>query len=203
MADETKNPDEQQDAGNAPAEQIPNASNEADQTPLAESSIPMHRFRQVVKEKNEAKTALEQAQKEIATLKSKVPEEEQEPADWKDVESRAVEKAVGKIKSDLEQKEQEELDYEEQVENNFSYLEKLGHKITKEVKSAVLTEMIETGNENVIETFLKIKEKMDKQTEVEQKKSGANLPSSQRGQVNTKGFSYKEIKGKTIDDIIS
>ncbi len=204
MADETIVPDEQQDADNAPAEQIPDdKGSEADQTPLAESSIPMHRFREVIKERNEAKTTLETLQKENELLKSKVNvEDEQEPSDWKEVERRAVDKAVGKIKTELEKKEEEEIAYEQKIENNFSYLQKLGHEITKDIKREVLTEMIESENENVIEVFLKVKERTDKQAQIQQQKSAANFPSSQKGQVNTKGFSYSEIKGKSIDDII-
>ena len=59
--------------------------------------------------------------------------------------------------------EAEELQ-ERLIENGFKQLEALGKPITDKERKAVLTKMVETGNDNVIETYLKIQKQNENLT---------------------------------------
>lgn len=165
------------------------------QTPEGGINVPFHehpRFKELIDEKNTLKA-------EIETLKTRItPQEEPEPATWKEVEERAVKKATEQMQS-VRQKEIEAEELQERIiENGFKQLESLGRTITPEDRKAVLTSMVETGNESVIDTYLKIQ----KQAKTDERKELGSLPTSKGGTGAGKGYSYKEIKGKSLDQII-
>jgi hypothetical protein len=172
-------------------------------TENTEQHIPYSRFAEVIEERNEFKTNLEKMREEIETLKTSLPKEpEPDPADWKEVKERAVKEAMSKMEEKYEKARIEEEKQEEAIESGFEKLTALGQTITPEVRKAVLTEMVKTG-ENVYDTYLSVKEKLDKTDKVKQLKED-NIPAVKGGtDNNTIGLTYKQLHSMSIDDIIA
>lgn len=199
MENETTTPEETQEDSPLESEQTTDTGSEAVKT-QSEDTIPLHRFSEKVEEANTYKTKVEALESEIESLKSKEPEET-EPSDWKEVESRAVEKATAKMKADLLDEEEKDRKEEMAIETSFAQLKQIGQDITPEIKKAVLEQMIQTGK-SVIDVYSEVKTKIDKDTKTAQIKSESKTPSSKQGSEETPSFSYKDIRGKSLDDII-
>jgi len=171
-------------------------------TETKEQQIPYERFKEVVEERNQDRQTLAQLKEEIETLKTSLPKEpETEPADWKEVKARAVKEATTLMEQKLLKERHEQEQQEQTIEAGFEKLTALGQKITPEVRKAVLTEMVKTGDD-VYDTYLKIKEKADKSEKTQQLKEGT-LPEG-KGTDNTQvGLTYKQLHSMSIDDIIA
>ena len=180
-------------------------NNDAETVPSTEveKTVPYERFHEIVEERNEFKTNLEKMREEIETLKTSLPKEvEPDPADWKEVKERAVKEAISKMEEKYQKTRQEEEEQEEAIESQFEKLSALGQTITPEVRKAVLTEMVKTGND-VFETYLSVKEKLDKSEKTQQLKED-NIPAGKGGtDNNTVGLTYKQLHSMSIDDIIA
>lgn len=198
MENETT-PEEKQEVSSLETEQTPAEVSEDVKTP-EEASIPYSRFKEVIEEKNEFKTKLEELSKTVESLKK--PAEEPEPETWQEVEKRAIEKATAKIREELSAKDQAKLAEEKEIEREFTQLKKLDSNISHKVENIILETMIKTGNKSVIDTYLEIKDKVSKAENAKQQKSEAFIPPSQKGSEATPTFTYKSIQGKSLMDII-
>jgi len=203
--DENINPDDQQDSSSSEGETNPDETVSEDETTPSEETVPYERFKEVIEEKNQLKEDLETLKKDVETIKSSQPEpEEKEPTTYEEVEERAVKKAVKQIEKNLSEEKQADIKEEERIEKSFGQLNSMGQKITQAVKKAVLTKMIETGNTDVISTYLEMKELADGKANAEQQKKEGFVPPSHKGTGTPKsGFNYNEIKGKSLEEIIS
>ncbi len=190
--DEKINPDEKQET-----------------TPSVEETnvkdpVPYSRFKEVIDDKNEMKGDLKSLKESIEDLKQQQkPEPEEEPTDWKEAEKRAVDKAVTKIEKRTQEKADKDYQQERKIERSFEQLKEMGQEITLAIKKAVLTKMIETGDSDVLGTYLKIKEKTAETVKTETQKKEGFVPSSEKATAaGTSGMPYKELRSKSLDEIV-
>jgi len=203
MTDENLDAEGTQPSDTSSDEETTEEVSEDEKTPSGEEAIPYSRFKEVVDSKNELKSDLNSIKEELENLKTAKEAEEEEPLDWKEAEKRTINKAVRQIKEDLQKKAEEDVAREKVIEQSFSQLSKMGAKITADVKKSVLTEMIRTGDKNVIDTYLNIKDKVDDRIRVNQQKKEGYVPISKKGSdADIPTFDYKNIRGKSVDDII-
>ena len=193
----------EQESSSSEEEQTTPEGSEAGKTPEVKDTIPYPRFKEVIEEKNSLKTDIEILRREIADLKQQQPLEEEEPLDWKEAEQRTISKVLTEIERKNQERAEEDYRQEQEIENSFEQLKSIGQEITPTIKRAVLTEMIKTGDDDVFGTYLKIKEKLIKTEKTEQQKKEGFIPSSEKGATAGKpGLSYKELKSKSLDEII-
>ena len=201
--DETT-PEVKQETTPSVGKQTTPEGSEAEKTPEGESQVPYERFKEVIDDKNKLKGDLETLREDIKTLKQQQPEkEEEDPADWKEAENRAVKKAVTQIREENQKTSEQEQAQEKAIEKNFDQLKSMGQEITPDIKKAVLTKMIETGSEDVFGAYLKIKEQTVKAEKTEEIKKGGFVPSSQKGSgAGNPGLPYKQLRGMSLDEIV-
>ncbi len=213
IIDENLNPDEKQDTTSSVEKTNPNGGVRKDEkTSLEEEgSVPRWRVKeltdeknQLTDEKNQLKDTLETLKTEIELLKQRQPElEEEPPSDWKEAEKRTIDKAVSQIRKELTTREEQDRLEEATIELKFQQLSNLGEKITPETKKSVLREMIESGNDDVLAIYLAQKAKSSKTENAELLKKEGFVPSSQKGSAaEGKSLSYKELRSRTLDDLI-
>ncbi|HEC66131.1 MAG TPA: hypothetical protein ENI23_12630 [bacterium] len=172
--------------------------------PNVKDTVPYSRFKEVIDDKNELKGDLKSLKESIEDLKQQQkPEPEEEPLDWKEAESRAVDKAVSRIEKKSQEKADADDKQEQAIERSFEQLEEIGQEITPAIKKAVLTKMIETGNSDVFGTYLKIKEQTVKTEKTEIQKKEGFVPPSDKGTVAGKtSIPYKQLRDTPLDDIV-
>ncbi len=180
------------------------AGSEAVKTPAGGEAISYGRFKEVVEEKNELKHGIETLKQQIAELKTTLQPkvEEKEPETWKEVEERATKRAVREIEEKTAKERAAEDAQERAIESQFDHLKAFGEKITPEVKREVLTEMIKTGNGDVIAVYRGVKDQMAKQSKTEQQKQEAGIPNSKSVEGTTPRMSYKQLKGMSLDRVV-
>jgi len=192
-------PEENPEAAPSAADQTTPEGSEAVKTP-AEDSVPYARFKEVIEEKNSFKAELGQMREEIESLKAKEPEPE--PTTFQEVEDRAIKKALTQFEKRQAESQEKEREQEQAIENKFEQLKQIGQDITPELRKAVLTEMVRTGNDDVVATFLEVKKSLDKSSKSETLKKEGFIPPSHKGSPAPSGYNYKEIQSKTLDQII-
>ena len=188
---------------------IPEEKQEA--TPSVEETnlkdtVPYERFKEVIDEKNEFKGDIKSLKESIETLKQsqqQKPEPEEEPLDWREAQSRTIKKAVSIVEKKAQEKADEDYQQEQKIETSFKQLKGIGQEITPEIKKAVLTKMIETGESDVFGTYLKIKEQTVKTEKTEIQKKEGFVPSSEKATVAGKtSIPYKQLRNTSLDDIV-
>ena len=203
--DENLNPEDSQETTPSVEETNPDESvSEDEKTQSDKDSIPYYRFKEKVDEVNEVKSTLETLKEDMETLKQQQPEkEEEEPTTWKEMEERAVSKAVKEMEGRQAKTSEADVAQERAIDKSFDHLQKLGNDITPDVKKQVLEQMIKTGNEDVVGNYLQIKDQVDKQIKSEQTKQDGFIPSSDKGaDVERPAVSYESIRGKSVIDIV-
>ena len=169
-----------------------------------QESVPYSRFKEVIDQKNKMGDDVKFLREEFETFKQRQPEkEEEEPLDWRQAEERAVNKAL----LAMEKKNKESADKEHQndlaIEKGFDQLIAMGKEVTPAIKKAVLTKMIQSGDTDVIDTFLSIEKKAEETDKVEQIKKEGAIPSSQKGsEAGKSNLPYKELRNKSLDEIV-
>ena len=202
MEDENIEPQETEVDESSASEQTPEEETKVEET-SDESPVPYSRFKEVIDDKNEIKEALDTAKKDIEDLKVKVQPVEEEPSDWKEASDRATEKALKAMEAKQEVKAKEQAEQDKAIQVSFDTLRKLGKEVTKDVESKVLAEMIKSGSSNVLATYAELDSKESFKNKVQQQKKEGFVPSSKGGaKADTGNFSYKDIRGKSIDEII-
>lgn len=203
MENDELNPEGEQGSDPSTEEQTIDEGSEPVETP-SEGQVPYSRFQEVITEKNEMKETMETLKQDMETLKQQQPEkEEEEPTTWKEMEERAVSKAVDKMRGDIKTASEADSVQERAIEASFNNLRKLGNDITPAVEKQVLEQMIKTGNEDVVGNYLQIKDQADKSVKSEQVKQAGFIPSSEKGaDVERPAVSYESIQGKTPMDIL-
>ncbi len=200
--DETK-VEEEQSTSSSEETKIPSEGSEAEKTPEGKDTVPYSRFKEVIDDKNELKSDLKILREDIETLQQQQESKEEEPLDWKEAEKRTIDKAVSKIEKKAQEKADADYDQEQVIERSFEQLKEIGQEITPTIKRAVLTKMIETGNSDVLGTYLKIKEQTVKTEKTEIQKKEGFVPSSDKGIVAGKtSIPYKQLRGTSLDDIV-
>jgi len=194
---DTQKPEGEQAPESPTGEQTPEGKEE-------KGGVPYSRFNEVNEGLKTSQTEIESLKQEMEALKAQQPvEEEQEPSTWKEVKERAVKESVGKMREELKKEAEKEFALEREIDRRFEQLEEIGETVSPEIRNSVMKKMIEKGSNDVFETYLKYKEDFQKQTRVEQQKQEGFVPSSSRGgEPKVPSFSYKEIKGKSLDEII-
>ena len=182
-------------------ETTPSVEETGEETPKEKGPVPYERFQEVIDDKNQFKSDLETLTKEVQGLKDlKTPEEE--PADWKEAETRTVDKAVTKIKGEMKVEADAEVAREEAIEKGFDQIKGLGQEITPEIRKATLEHMVKSG-EDVYDSFLKVKQRSIKSEQLKTPKGEGFVPPQSKG---TEGpgsdLSYKEIRSKSLDDLM-
>ena len=202
MANDETKIEGQQESSSSEEKQTLTEGSEAVKTPESKDTVPYDRFKEVIDDKNEMKTKFEILEKEIETLKQqKVTEEE--PLDWKEAETRTVNKAVSKIEQKAQVKADQERQEELRIENSFEQLKEIGQEITPDIKRAVLIDMIKTGDGDVLGTYLKLKKQLIVTQKTEQQKEEGFVPSSDKGATaGESGMTYKQLRGTSLDDIV-
>ncbi len=182
-------------------ETTPSVEETGSTEPDEKDPVPYGRFKEVIDEKNQSKSDIETLKTEVQALKDlKTPEEE--PADWKEAESRAVNKAVGKVKEEMKITADAETAREDAIEKGFDQIKGLGQEITPEIRKATLENMVKTG-EDVYDSFLKVKQQASKTEQTEtQKKEGFVPPSTKGTEGPGSEIDYKEIKSKSLDQLM-
>ena len=119
------------------------------------------------------------------------------------MESRTIKKAVSIVEKKAQEKADEDYQQEQKIETSFKQLKGIGQEITPEIKKAVLTKMIETGESDVFGTYLKIKEQTVKTEKTEIQKKEGFVPSSEKATVAGKtSIPYKQLRNTSLDDIV-
>lgn len=199
--DEKTNPESEQEVAPSATDQTPAEVSE-DEKPPVEAPVPYSRFKEVIEEKNSFKTELEQMKQEIEELKT-AKEPEPEPTTYQEVEERAVKKALTQFEKRQMEAEAKDREQEQAIETKFEQLKAIGQNITPEIRKEVLTEMVKTGNTDVVATFLEIKKNLDKTSKAETQKKEGFVPPSGKGSAASKGFSYKELRRQSLEDILA
>lgn len=198
--DETLAPEETLESAPSAENQTDTEGSEAVKTPV-QDSVPYHRFKEVIEEKNAYKNDLEKMRADIESLKA-VKEPEPEPTTYQEVEERAVKKAMTAFERRQAEAEAKERAEEQAIETKFDQLKAIGQDINSEIRKAVLAKMVETGNNDVVATFLEVKKSLDKTSKIEKQKKEGFIPPSHKGSPAANGYSYKEIRNKSLDQII-
>lgn len=191
---DANNPEGQQDVDPSTTNQTTDDSVSEDaKTPSEDKEPPFHehpRWQQLQEEKA-------QLEERLAILEaSQSQEEDKEPTTWQEAEKRAVEKATAKVRAELQEQAKQEAAEGELIEKGFENLKRLGNKITPKIKSAILRDIVKTGD-TVYDAFIRYQTQTQKQTQAQQQKAEAGIPSSQRGtEASAPAFSYKDIHGK-------
>ena len=167
----------------------------------AEDSVPYHRFKEVIEEKNSYKNDLERMRTDIESLKA-AKEPEPEPTTYQEVEERAVKKAMTQFEQKQATAEAKKRADEQALDIKFDQLQSIGQTITPEIRKNVYAEMIKTGSTDVVATFLEVKKSLDRTSKAETLKKESFIPPSHKGSPATSGYSYKEIKNKSIDQML-
>jgi len=201
MIDDTNNPEETQEVTPSVTEQTNADVGEDVKAPVADS-VPYNRFKEVIDEKNSFKTELDMMKQEIESLKA-VQEPEPEPTTYQEVEERAVKKAITQFERRQAETQAQDRAREEAIDNKFEQLKDIGQEITPDIRKAVLTKILETGNDDVVAHLLEVKKSLDKTSKAETLKKEGYIPPSHKGSPAAKSFSYKEIRSKSIDDILA
>ena len=203
--DEIRVPEETQETSPSEDKQTPSeAGSEAVETP-EEGQIPYKRFKEVIDDKNQLKVDLETLREQVTTLQQhKEEEEEEEPLDWKEARRRTIEKTKAEIKEEREKVADAEKRQEAIIDKSFAQLEAVGQEVSQDMKKAVLRKMVETGSNDVFQTYLDVKEKAIKTGKTEQqKKAGFIPPSHKPSEAGKSTLSYKALRNKPLDDIIA
>jgi hypothetical protein len=197
--DETT-PEEQLES--TPSVEKQNDSTVSEDENTLEGPVPYSRFKEVIDEKNSFKTDLDSLKEEIANLKAKEPEVEEEPSDWKELKERAVKEALTTFERKQLEKEQKAKEVDNQIADKLADLKAIGQEINPQIEKAIYAKLIETGSTDVVKTFLKVKAEMDKKIKTDEIKSNAQTPSSNKGS-EAKSFSYNEIHNKSLDELLA
>jgi len=172
-----------------------------------EKTIPYERFQEVVADKNQLKTDLQSIREELEELKTIKTESETE-VDWSDLtpkqlEERITAKTLKKIEAEQKTLIKEQQLRDQEITKSFEYLKRLGHNITSKTERAVLNKMIMTGSNDVLATYIENQTEFDKKANADKIKQQGFIPPSGRGSdIKTPSFSYNEIKGKSLMDIV-
>jgi len=193
--DEKVIPEEQQ-------ESEPSADKQISENDFSEKgSIPIARFKEVIEEKNSYKNDLERMREDIELLKA-AKEPEPEPTTYQEVEERAVKKAMTQFEQRQAKAQAQERAQERAIESKFDQLKAIGQDVTPEIRKAILSEIVKTGNNDVVAHFLEVKKSLDKTSKDETRKKEGFIPPSHKGSGASTGYSYKEIKNKSMDQIL-
>lgn len=204
-SDETTAPEEEQETSQSEEEQIADNGSEAEETLSDESQVPYSRFKEVIDSRNEFKTDIDTLKGEIEALKQQQPkEEEEEPLDWKEARQKTIDKAVATMEAKQQEIEKVKTIQGRLMEKRFQQLKSMGQDITPAMEKSVLKRLIETSSDDVIGTFLELQATQAKTTKGEQVKKEGFVPPSHKGTVADKdAFTYKEIRGKSLDELMS
>jgi len=170
----------------------------------SEDYVPYSRFKEVNDGFKQTKEVVDSLKSEIETLKNR-PAEEEEPLDWKEAESRAVNKAVEKAKAELRKEQEQQAETEKTLEKQFDYLTAMGKKVSPAIRKSILERVLETGNNDVIGYYLEQSKNFETKMQSERQKKEAFIPPTQKSTDNIKNpsFTYAEIHNKSLDDLVS
>lgn len=203
---DVNSPEGQQDVDPSTTDQTTDdPSSEDVKTPAEEGTIPYERFKEVNDELKNTKEDISSLREEMDTLKALAtpPEEEEEPADWKEAEQRAVKKALATMRTEQQKSSEANQQEEKEIEQAFSNLSKIDKNITPEVRTAVLKRVVQTG-ESVYDAFVAHQSESQKQTQAEQRKQGAFVPPAGQGtEAKGSGIPYAQLKKMSLDDMLS
>lgn len=192
--DETMAPEDEQDIDSSIDET--NKSGNAE-----EKAIPYHRFKEVNDSYKATKAEIEALKEQIANLKP-TTEEEKEPETWKEVEERAAKRAIAEFKKERQIESQKEAEMEEVIDKGFEQLERLGQKITPEIKKAVLTEIVKTGD-SVHDAYISIQSQLKKKDTSDQIKVEGALPNSKGIEAKGIAIPYKDLHNLSMEQLIA
>lgn len=195
-------PEEEPESESSAEEQNADAGSEAVETPSEENHVPYSRFKEA-NDRNKAE--IETLRGELDVLKQRQPEiEEEEPDDWKEARDRTVKATIAKMKAAEQKVAADKSAHEKLIERGFKQIKAMGGELTADMEKTVLKRMIETGADDVFGTYLDTKAELAKATKGAQVKKEGFVPPSHKGTVADKtAFNYKEIQGKSLDDLVA